>query len=421
MTQPQGNTVWGLETFDSNTLELIHVLVFLDVDEIAEAILEQAITSSAKYPAPGEEFVDARKALSRNSIIRRNKQTKSLSWHRLIRDVAMSKMPQEQVRPYFELAVELLHCAWRFAADRFSREEFKKEECDKVLPHVNSVLEHYKRVSPVDPLPTRSVRQLVKLLQEAGWYLVQGAQHETACPMFELAMQICESHGAEMMDLLADTCFSFASLAQGYLLLNQFQQAIDHCQQCINLEAALPDVQSGDAMPQFAFIYQAWGWLGLGDYEKPRTLPHRLGLALHCLGNAQAGQNKRAESLQSYMKALTSFRQTLGPNDFRVGQINLKIAEHFAAVGSAQPAGLYFSQAIEIFQRIPYYKPELARAYFKHHIFIQSRKNPESSSSCEDASYSKAVELYKQLKPEDAIPRRFEERHFDALVRFWSR
>ncbi|KAK7427790.1 hypothetical protein QQZ08_005728 [Neonectria magnoliae] len=71
---------------------------------------------------------------------------------------------------------------------------------------------------------------------------------------------------------LEDVATSHTSLAQGYLLLDQFQPTIEHCQKCISLGARLPDVQSSDAIPQFALIYQAWGWLGLGDYGKAADL-----------------------------------------------------------------------------------------------------------------------------------------------------
>jgi len=144
---------------------------------------------------------------------------------------------------------------------------------------------------------------------------VQGAQYAPALPVFELAMKICMDHGDRMKDILADTAFSYArygeetnmnpqtvfgyclqfhelrkelndgtiesredvatshtSLAQGYLLLDQPDKAVEHCQTCIDLEAEFPDHKEHGVMSQFAHIYQAWGMCGLKNYAQAAEL-----------------------------------------------------------------------------------------------------------------------------------------------------
>jgi hypothetical protein len=38
------------------------------------------------------------------------------------------------------------------------------------------------------------------------------------------------------------------------------------------MESALPDHINDGVISQFAHIYQAWGWFGLGEYEKAAEL-----------------------------------------------------------------------------------------------------------------------------------------------------
>lgn len=57
----------------------------------------------------------------------------------------------------------------------------------------------------------------------------------------------------------------------------------------------------------------------------------RLGLALHCLGNARQKQGLIPHSLAAYRKALANFEAILGHESFRVAQIKLKLGEILGA------------------------------------------------------------------------------------------
>lgn len=145
--------------------------------------------------------------------------------------------------------------------------------------------------------------------------MVQSAEYDSVHTLFELAMKVCEEQGEEMKDLLADTAFSYArygeetnmdpqkvyqyclqfhqirqelldgsdptlqdlatshtSLAQGYLLLDKYADAVRHCKQCIELELGISDPLVQGTMSQFAHIYQAWGWWGLKQYGQAAGL-----------------------------------------------------------------------------------------------------------------------------------------------------
>lgn len=168
-------TVWRFEHFTPHALALIHIMVFMDPDAISEFILEQDMASEHvpedQYPPPGDQFVEARKELSRTSLVARKKDTMALSWHRQVQEVARDLMSKDELQRSFELTIELLSRAWEYAPDRFNRENFKKKRCDDVLPHVKSIVAIYdaSESSQHARLPIQKARTLVKLLQEAGW------------------------------------------------------------------------------------------------------------------------------------------------------------------------------------------------------------------------------------------------------------
>lgn len=93
-------TVWCFENFSPQALGLLHVMVFMDSDAISERILEQNATENVQevgqpisyaYPQPGGEYAAVRNELSRTSLVVRNNENKTLSWHRQVQEVAREK------------------------------------------------------------------------------------------------------------------------------------------------------------------------------------------------------------------------------------------------------------------------------------------------------------------------------------------
>ncbi|KAK1246212.1 hypothetical protein MKX08_000014 [Trichoderma sp. CBMAI-0020] len=314
-------TVWGFENFSPKVQGLIYTMVFMDPDNIAEFILQQDSMDmgSIPYPKPGDEYQRAWEEFYRTSLVQRKKETKSLSWHREVQEVAKNKMTDDQQRKYYEHTIDILSRAWAYTDDPFTRENFKQSACDDVLSHIQSIFRIYKSPLTNFHISTPSAKKLVKLLQEAGWYLVQSAQYDPVLPMFDLALSISQSYGDAMKDLLADTTFSLArygeetnmnphkvfeycntyhrlskelndgsrarvqnlstshtSLAQAYLLLDNYGKAAEHCKKCIAIEDDFPDHRSGAWMSQFAHIYLAWAEHGMGNYTKAIMLASKV-------------------------------------------------------------------------------------------------------------------------------------------------
>ena len=166
-------TVWGFEDYTAPATSLINTMVFLDPDGVAESLLEQAFPDMVVdiHPQPGDKFIQARTELSSTSLIKRNIKIKTLSWHRLVQEVAEEKMTNVDLERYFQFAVQLLYNAWKFTKDRFNRESFRRDECEKIIPHIDIILRHYHEHRSISGLPIELAKLLVHLLQEAGWYV----------------------------------------------------------------------------------------------------------------------------------------------------------------------------------------------------------------------------------------------------------
>jgi len=174
-------TVWGFEDFSPHALGLMRVMAFMDPDAVAENILEQNMATNSvsladgmeylcSYPEPGNRYVEVRLEILRTSQVSRNNETKTLGWHRQVREVTWDKMTGEERYVYYQIAIDLLYQAWEFTKDRFNRESFHRKRREDVLPHVHSMIAAYNAVVPHSGLPLLRSRQLVKLLQETGWY-----------------------------------------------------------------------------------------------------------------------------------------------------------------------------------------------------------------------------------------------------------
>ncbi|EHK51080.1 hypothetical protein TRIATDRAFT_232210, partial [Trichoderma atroviride IMI 206040] len=164
-------TVWGFENFSPKVQGLIYTMVFMDPDNIAEFILQQGSMDMGNipYPKPGEEYQRAWEELYRTSLVQRKKETKSLSWHPEVQEVAKNKMTDDQQQKYYEHTIDILSRAWLYADDPFTRENFKQNACDDVLSHIQSIFRIYKSPLTNFYISTPSAKKLVKLLQEAGW------------------------------------------------------------------------------------------------------------------------------------------------------------------------------------------------------------------------------------------------------------
>ncbi|KAK3294489.1 P-loop containing nucleoside triphosphate hydrolase protein [Chaetomium fimeti] len=341
------STVWRFEDFSPQAISLMRVMAFMDPDAVTERILRQdveipegslvgEVEHTCSYPKL-DLYVDARAELLRTSLTSRNRETKTLGWYKQVQEVVRERMTRDELHIHYQVAIDLLFRAWEFAEDRSSRESFRRKRCEEVLPHVQTILSAYDLAVRESGLPLEKARQLVQLLQETGWYLVQGAQYMPALSALELAVKICNDHGDGMKDLLADTLFLYARCGEKTNM--DLQTVIGYCLQ---------------------------------------GLAHRIKNPLS-------------------MEYCWSRRR------------------------GVLVARSHFIQAIDIFKRSPYHKPELARALYKISCFYNLRKAMCGLEAAEAPDRERAVEMYYELCPLAAANERLGEKDFDSRVRFWSR
>lgn len=163
-------TVWALDHLSEAALALLQVLSMLDPDVIQESMLQQAeSTADAQmpgYPSP-ELYVNTRSDLIRASLVRRNKQEKTLMVHRVVQDVVRTKMTPDRASHVFARAAELVRSAW--TEDREWAFGFRTSEwqlADSMNLHIlamRSAYDHLQLDLTIEPL-----RVFVALLSRAS-------------------------------------------------------------------------------------------------------------------------------------------------------------------------------------------------------------------------------------------------------------
>jgi hypothetical protein len=143
-------TVWALESLAPEASALLKVLALLDNDPIHESILRhgEGHQHMDAYPSV-DNFDEVKPALSKASLIRRNKQLKTLSIHHVVQDVARQVMGKEDLQDAFEVAVALVNADWKeehFWA--FGHRLSDWQVADFVVFHVEKLAKHRRTHSP---------------------------------------------------------------------------------------------------------------------------------------------------------------------------------------------------------------------------------------------------------------------------------
>lgn len=161
-------TIWALDTLSPSALCLLEVMSFLDPDTMQESLLISGKGHELlrEFPHPAT-FVDMRTELMRASLVRRNKQQKTLTIHRVLQDVARSRMNDEQRGTIFELAIFLVASSWE--EDRewsFGYQRKYWKAADTTVPHVLALKAAFILHHP--EIGKESLRDWVTLLRRAS-------------------------------------------------------------------------------------------------------------------------------------------------------------------------------------------------------------------------------------------------------------
>ena len=160
---------WTFEDLQQESSSLLDILALMDPDRIAEFILTTTTEVPIdQYPTTTLEFERARTELLKCSLLKRNRDEKTLTIHRIVQDSLRARMSRERLEISFLSTVNLLISSWPEQDMGFSHNPGLWGQNSEILPHVNQVLAHYK-ISKMDSCSSGLKIQLIKLIVKAAW------------------------------------------------------------------------------------------------------------------------------------------------------------------------------------------------------------------------------------------------------------
>ncbi|GAB1210700.1 hypothetical protein APSETT445_009496 [Aspergillus pseudonomiae] len=288
------STVWAFEKLKPQAKQLLELISFLDPDLIKDDFLIQAsvelISEGAQFKR--SNYIEARTDFLQSSLIRRDKQNRQISVHRIVQDVILATMDATKKRlkcDQLHLANLTRHQKERERTKHFDGFETARGICESI----------FKELGTAD-------ERLYLAYAERGISRIQDGRYKEGEANLKKALQIHKDLG-NYVPRSGEANLSWALLAQGKL------------EECNTL---LLDSLAGREKA-----------LGKNDRESVRT-----GLILSVLGNLRAAQSQLDESLEFHHRALDHMRATVGDKDFYTANVAHKVAEHFARLGRCKEA-----------------------------------------------------------------------------------
>lgn len=131
-------SVWALEHLEEGSQALLQAMSLLDPDSIPEYILEgnPAASTWSGYPLTNAEYQNARTELIQRSLIIRQKDSKTLSIHRLIQDAVRARMTDDEFSNAFSSMLSFVSAVWPYEEFSFGNEIYRWARCQELFPHV---------------------------------------------------------------------------------------------------------------------------------------------------------------------------------------------------------------------------------------------------------------------------------------------
>lgn len=163
---------WGLDSLKFGHV-LLDILSMLDPDGIPESLLttQHKRTLPDIYSNIANEYAKAKTELLQSSLMLENKSNNNISLHRLVTDVARSRMSSSRYCMAFLRGTRIVSDAWPYATFGWRHDVERWNECEKLFPHVLRLVELSK---PVQILPGDRLDghyEFARLLTDAAWYV----------------------------------------------------------------------------------------------------------------------------------------------------------------------------------------------------------------------------------------------------------
>ena len=289
-------SVWGFDRLGIGST-LINIVSMLDPDSIPESIFNSPVDEddSALVKFVKTNYVAARTELLARSLITGNKGKRTLSVHRLVQDVARTRLRQSEMRSHFLACVELINDRWTFQELTWRHGNARWETCEELLPHVQRLKTIYPSIKSYPD--SFDDYEFARLLIDSGWYQHERGQSLDAIYPNNMAQSICETLKLRLMEhpeLAQNNSVTLSKL--DYSLLE-----IAHNRGCIALEINEPS----DAMQYLTMFNEEI----VKESLKNNTEDMRLAISWNELGNAHMLNRNWKKGEEYFLKCIEEMRK----------------------------------------------------------------------------------------------------------------
>ncbi|KAF2656291.1 TPR-like protein [Lophiostoma macrostomum CBS 122681] len=303
-------SVWAFDRLDAGGA-LINVLSMLDPDGISEKIFAAPILDSDSpfISQLKANYVSARNELLARSLISGNKKEKRLFIHKLVQDVARSKMRQVETRNNFLACFQLICGVWPFEQLTWRHGIARWEACEELVPHVQRLKTMYLSLTP--STDSFDEYDFARLLIDAGWYTHERGNSPDAILFNNMAQHICESLKLRLLENPDLGRKGNVTLAR----LNYSLVEITHNRGCIALEINEPS----DAIKYHTLFNETM----VKESSRSEHEDMRLAISWNELGNAHMLNGDWSKGEECFLTSIEEMRKF---KDFRPTTISLPLA-----------------------------------------------------------------------------------------------
>ncbi|KAH7092430.1 hypothetical protein FB567DRAFT_625427 [Paraphoma chrysanthemicola] len=228
-------SVWAFDRLGKGE-PLINISSMLDPDAIPESLFTSAAREedSDLVQLIKSDFLSSRNDLLARSLITGNKREKKLFVHKLVQDVARSRMRPSDIRRNFWACVELINTIWPFQELTWRHGVARWADCEALFPHVQRLKAIYPSISPSPD--SFEDYEFARLLIDSGWYQHERGKSLDAILSNNMAQSICESLKLRLLENPSLAKGSSVPMAQ----LNYSLVEMAHNRGCIALEINEP-------------------------------------------------------------------------------------------------------------------------------------------------------------------------------------
>ncbi|KAK3321237.1 hypothetical protein B0T19DRAFT_262446 [Cercophora scortea] len=271
-------TTWALHDLDERARSLLDILAYLDPDQIHEGILVGFLDTPAAdtdtdtdnmtlpgFPQNLNDYLDARLALVRSSLVRRNTESRELAIHRLVQDSAQLSMTPERQTKVLRAVVAILYRAWPFGINDYDTQRWKT--CELVFPHIQHMMAQLHQVASTrrqaaSDLLGPAGEKFAHLLTDAGWYHLERGNPAESIPFQDLAQQLFAATASPDALRLSEV---HQAQAESLIMVGRFEDGLQHAYEALKLVQAAQKAgqDPGHRLPQ-AYNEVAEAYCNLG-------------------------------------------------------------------------------------------------------------------------------------------------------------